>query len=120
MNYDEASSKALNNCCDIDVLLDPESGHVQFEMKFKPEWLPADNSPAVVWRRFYCRDAVNELARQGIVVDNPHHIGYIDNLHGDSNITYTFTVPAPKPKVEKKGEPVKKTSVKKKATPKKD
>ena len=118
MNYDETSGKMFMNCCDFDVLLDPELGKVEVEMRFKPECLPEPGSPAVKWRRFYGHDAVNELLRQGIIVDNPNHTGYIDNLHGDTSVKYSFKLPAPK--VEKKTAPVKKTSAKKKATAKTD
>jgi len=94
---------------------------VTTELKFKPEFVDGENRASHQWRRFGCADAVDELERQGIVVDNPNHIGYIDNhIEGKHNVTYEFTLPAPK--AEKKVTPAKKPSStsKKKATPKKD
>ena len=115
---DKKKTDILRSCCDIDVVIDQEAGKVTTEVKFKPEFIDMNDNRSLQSRRFYCRDIVKELARQGFIVDNPIHIGYIDNHHGKHSISYELNIPAPK--VEKKPAPAKKASAKKKAAPKKD
>ncbi len=93
---DKKKTDSLRSCCDIDVLIDQEAGKVTTEVRFKPEFIDVNDNRSLQGRRFYCRDIVKELARQGIIVDNPNHIGYIDNHHGKHSIAMNLVFLLPK------------------------